>query len=244
MPSTRKERLAALVPPSAAWSQSKSWTAPHVLRDQSNKRLNRARSKLCPASFAWPQNFDLAKHQAELSADQLDKEKKQLQQRIASAQAKSVRDKDLAARGFPPPSAPSIDAPFRGREFTNTPLLSPVLSLPTVFNPTFPSGKGHLHPAPWPCKEEMDHEGNARIAKVRQYQRCLPPPRVPGNETVKWSEKMVIKQFALDDMNQAFAMWGGDWGKEEDDKWQEGKVDLMEVPVEMLGRELWEAIDE
>lgn len=57
----------------------------------------------------------------------------------------------------------------------------------------YPIGSVH---APWPTFSELRHEGDDR--NKSGYSRFPPLPRAPGNKTVNWRGRPLLKQFAFD----------------------------------------------
>ncbi|KAL1849202.1 hypothetical protein Plec18167_009588 [Paecilomyces lecythidis] len=52
--------------------------------------------------------------------------------------------------------------------------------------------------APWPCQDELQHEGNHRCKSG--FRRFYPLPRVPGNATVNWKQRAPVKQLPFDEV--------------------------------------------
>ena len=82
---------------------------------------------------------------------------------------------------------------FGGKQFHDN--RSSVLSLPSIWTPTYQPSKEHPQ-APWPSAEEMKEEGDER--NTSGFGRFPALPRVPGNETVVWKQKNVIEAFPFD----------------------------------------------
>ncbi|KAF2722343.1 hypothetical protein K431DRAFT_202316, partial [Polychaeton citri CBS 116435] len=75
-----------------------------------------------------------------------------------------------------------------------------VLSQLTIFTPFIFRAPPDMRPiAPWPETEELEYEGPGRIATDQLHRRFNPIPRVPGNETVNWQQRLQIDQFPFDD---------------------------------------------
>lgn len=54
--------------------------------------------------------------------------------------------------------------------------------------------------APWPCHDELKHEGYHRSRSG--YNRFPPLPRVPGNVTVNWKQRAPLTQFPFDEVGR------------------------------------------
>ncbi|GAD99778.1 hypothetical protein CPC735_049740 [Paecilomyces variotii No. 5] len=52
--------------------------------------------------------------------------------------------------------------------------------------------------APWPCQDELQHEGNHRCKSG--FRRFYPLPRVPGNATVNWKQRAPVKLLPFDEV--------------------------------------------
>jgi hypothetical protein len=82
---------------------------------------------------------------------------------------------------------------FGGKVFPD--FFSAVLSQQSIWRP----GEVEMptrEPAPWPDKDELDHEGSQRSQSG--YSRYPPLPRVPGNATVNWKQRAPVIPFDLD----------------------------------------------
>ncbi|KAH3064125.1 hypothetical protein KXW16_008014 [Aspergillus fumigatus] len=83
--------------------------------------------------------------------------------------------------------------PFCGKTFKDA--RSSVLAMETVW---LPSTSFHLERplAPWPCSNELTSDITVR--SMSGYSRFPLLPRVPGNETVHWRERVPIKPYPFD----------------------------------------------
>jgi hypothetical protein len=110
-----------------------------------------------------------------------------------------------------------IEKPFYGREFgtlehgpdkpplesnPNPPTRGYVLSERTIWCP-FPTVPWRL-PPPWPCRQEMDWEGDQRVAtESGRFGRFPPLPRFdPQNESVPWHLRARLKPYPFDEVWQ------------------------------------------
>ena len=96
-----------------------------------------------------------------------------------------------------PPLGPRVRVgpAFGGKRFNDG--RSAVLALPTVFSP-WNAPTPERPQALWPCKEEMQEEGDER--HTSGFGRFLGLPRVPGNETVTWKQKQVLRASVFDEV--------------------------------------------
>ncbi|KAF2161855.1 hypothetical protein M409DRAFT_27911 [Zasmidium cellare ATCC 36951] len=222
-------------------SQSKKWVAPGVKKQERIRRTNFARSKVCKDSVAWPRDYDVEEHRA-LYADDV---RKQMQKK-GERRVKELRDRErLGLPEFPDAVKPAMG----GKELGNN--RSAVLSQETVFTKEFEKDRRDRdffqHPervykdvADWPCREEAKYEGDDRISTERIHGRFLGLPRVPGNNTVNWMQRSVVKQYSFDDHYQKL--------NEHDVFWRYNNVDEIEVNdntgAELVGNELMGMLDE
>ncbi|KAF2478990.1 hypothetical protein BDY17DRAFT_327798 [Neohortaea acidophila] len=158
---------------------SRTWGTARSRQNGQRQALNSTRHKFCPKSPFWHANFNLDQHKEEWEAG-----------RTRHLALKTTQESRRSSSA-PPPTTPR---PFDGREFSTH--HSPVLSLETVFSPTWLQGKEDV--APWPSKLEMKYEGDDRISTDRLHRRFLGIPRVEGNETVNWQHRAAIPQYTSD----------------------------------------------
>lgn len=181
------------------YSQSRKWISPKIIKEDQNKRINNARRKVAPNSFAWELNLDLQEHKKAFAAWQ----QAQWDRKVKRHTDDKAERERLGLSPTPPPVKPS----FGGKIFkTND---SAVICQKTIFSTQYEEGREIRHAsgigwvkkeiAGWPSKLEMKYEGDDRIATDKLHGRFLGAPRAEGNETVNWQQRSIIPQYHLDD---------------------------------------------
>ncbi|MCJ1418186.1 hypothetical protein MMC32_004532 [Xylographa parallela] len=89
--------------------------------------------------------------------------------------------------------------PFNGQSFSDN--RSAVLAIPSIWSLWYKPPQGRPG-APWPTPDEFREEGDER--HTSGFGRFLPLPRVPGNETVVWKQKVFLEPYDLDQVNPVF----------------------------------------
>ncbi|KAJ9312658.1 hypothetical protein DTO271D3_7049 [Paecilomyces variotii] len=82
-----------------------------------------------------------------------------------------------------------------GKDFDD--YLTRVLSRESIWIPSI-AERPDRPQAPWPCQDELQHEGSHR--NKSGFSRFAPLPRVPGNATVNWKQRAQVKQFSFDEI--------------------------------------------
>ena len=199
------------------YTQTKTWTAPNHTARQLQERLNAARQRFCKKSIAWTHNLNRGQHRQDFKQDWYNHQAKQMDREFRREQAeRAVRE----AYGIPVTRAPKepsllIDKLLDAVEEQNHTFaygfdnnLSLVLSLPTAFSLGYhrsrfdPNWELGMRPKPepkYPGLAEMKYEGDERIATDMLHRRFLGAPRVPGNDTVNWTQAAIVPQYPLDD---------------------------------------------
>ncbi|MCJ1392487.1 hypothetical protein MMC18_005354 [Xylographa bjoerkii] len=83
--------------------------------------------------------------------------------------------------------------PFNGQSFSDN--RSAVLAVPSIWSVWYEPPQSRPG-APWPTLDEFREEGDER--HTSGFGRFLPLPRVPGNETVVWKQKVFLESYELD----------------------------------------------
>ena len=166
-----------------AYTNSKTWVSPQMAEHErwgivsSNlRRMRFDRSPFVPRQFSeWIQ------HRAQYTAIQTEQEKR----RLAHVEA-------TCASGFEAGQCAIIPA-LGGSIFNDG--RSAVLGQLTIWSVWAKSPEPRKL-APWPGKDELKEEGDER--HTSDFTRFLPIPRVPGNETVAWKQKALVRAYYLD----------------------------------------------
>ena len=166
-----------------AYTNSKTWISPQMAEQErwgivsSNlRRMRFDRSPFVPRQFS-----EWIRHRAQYTAIQTEQEKRRL------AHVAATRASGLEAGKY------AIIPAFGGSILSDG--RSTVLGQLTVWS-VWTESSGPRRPAPWPGKDELKEEGDER--HTSDFTRFLPIPRVPGNETVVWKQKALVRAYYLD----------------------------------------------
>ncbi|CAK4032476.1 Hypothetical predicted protein [Lecanosticta acicola] len=189
-------------------SSSRTWVAPHAVKQKTLTRLNGHREKFCRNSVAWELNFDIEKHRLEVN--------KAMQKEFHNRDAridKEIEQRKQYLKLEPYYRLPvTIKPAFGDKDFGDN--RSTVLARKTVFSHEYlvhRTNEDYLgreaigwtsiekEIADWPPRTESKYEGDERISTDRLHGRCLGCPRVGGNETVNWMQRSIIPSYSLDD---------------------------------------------
>lgn len=178
------------------YSHSLKWKSDGLKAREQYQVLNKARANFCPNSFVWTRDFPIAEHRAEMKELYAQKFKDS----TSTQSSYTTQDSDGSTQHNILRKAMSLQP--HSEKPSITPSHTAVLSLPSVFVPSY--GAGLEEAAEWPCKEELDYEGDARVRTEKIHARMLPAPRVKGNDTVAWSLRSFVEPFPLDDFRGDF----------------------------------------
>ena len=166
-----------------AYTNSKTWVSPQMAEQErwgivsSNlRRMRFDRSPFVPRQFSeWIQ------HRAQYTAIQTEQEKRRL------AHVEATRTSGFEAGQY------EIMPAFGGNVFNDG--RSAVLGQLTIWS-VWTEGPKLRQLAYWPGRDELKEEGDER--HTSDFTRFLPIPRVPGNETVAWKQKALVRAHYLD----------------------------------------------
>ncbi|MCJ1227291.1 hypothetical protein MMC12_003946 [Toensbergia leucococca] len=164
-------------------TSSKTWVAPEMAERERFQTVvqNLERMNLIPKSPFVPRNMtEWVDHRVAFQAIMTAEEKEKLGNRQAELEANNGKKIKILP-------------PFGGKHFKAG--QSSVLALPTIWSPWSQPTEDHPE-ALWPSKDEMKEEGDER--NTSGYGRFLALPRDPGNDTVVWKQKNIIKAFPID----------------------------------------------
>ncbi|KAI9760746.1 MAG: Diphthamide biosynthesis protein 3 [Chaenotheca gracillima] len=158
---------------------SVTWVAPHVLEKERFQGILKEMSRIAPTSEASQWEFQ---HWLKHRLVHLDSQKEYLEKRL--------RFQELSKSSKP------INPVMGGKVFEEG--RSAVLALETIWCkwPTDEKDKG----AAWPEREEWKWEGDDRARTG--VQRFPPIPRKPGNDTVVWHMRDVVRANELDEVRK------------------------------------------
>lgn len=165
-------------------TNSKTWVAPKMAEQERFEEVYENLNKMdfIHRSPFVPKNMnEWLAHRVAFAEDARVEEMRKLSDKQAASESGSNKEK---VRILPP---------FKGKQFRDN--RSSVLSMPSIWTPTYEPSEESPQ-APWPTFDEMREEGDER--NTSGFGRFPALPRVPGNETVAWKQKNVIKAFPLD----------------------------------------------
>ncbi|KAL8810567.1 MAG: hypothetical protein Q9223_007730 [Gallowayella weberi] len=177
---TRPSPLSTVYPLDQSYTISRTWVSPRIREKDEWKRINeglRAMNLNQPDHSPYtPKSFDeYLQHKHDFLSDR----------------KQEVQDKYLAgtAASYDRYLEPAIN----GNSFNDN--RATLLGMETIWCPWDEPTESHPQ-APWPAKEEMREEGDER--HTSQFGRFLALPRNPGNETVTYKQRSVVRQHHLD----------------------------------------------
>lgn len=200
------------------YSTSRTWVSPQVQENVRRRRLYNARRRICPHSPFWSENFDLDHHRRTWEAGRRRHyEARQTYQNSISL----ARQRDHSPDFHPAPIRPAFNnkvflssrsitalygnhyglALSKSTSASYQPLSTgPVLALPTIFSPQWPTHSRSTYIAPWPSRIEMKLEGPDRVASERIHGRFLATPRIPDpRPDLTWQDWKFLRSWAFDD---------------------------------------------
>lgn len=203
----------------ASHSFSKTWISPNISGNKQQERAKASRIRFCKKSEAWTKDMNREQHRVDFERECEDRKEKQAHREYNKQKGqRAIREQ----YGIPVTTSPrpgsllankiesAVSDPMQNLDlvpaFYNN--FSTVLCLPTAFSrgysinrldPNWAEG-GTPKPEPrFPGIAEKQYEGDGRIATDMLHRRFLGAPRVPGNDTVNWSQASIIPQYPLDD---------------------------------------------
>ena len=136
---------------------------------------------------AVPTDFDSWK---EHKAARIEDEMKEKLRIIAKKEAEYPKD-ELRRKELRATKAIPVRPSFITEKADLTDNRSTVLSMPSIWSYHYTPANDRPD-AQWPTLSECRHEGPGRRAGQHDYQRFLPIPRQPGNDTVCWTKRRSI----------------------------------------------------
>ncbi|KAI4241798.1 MAG: hypothetical protein L6R40_004344 [Gallowayella cf. fulva] len=165
-----------------SYSNSRTWVSPRLREKDEWKRIHEGLHALNlnqpDHSPYTPKSFD----------DYLQHKHDHLNDR-----KRDIEDKCLASASTPASTHHPLDPAIAGKSYNDA--RATVLALETIWCPWDAPTSSHPQP-PWPAKEEMREEGDER--HTSQFGRFLALPRNPGNETVTYKQRSVVRQHHFD----------------------------------------------
>lgn len=172
-------------------SQSKTWKSQDAKERDQFSRVHNLVHHFVPESPFPPQTYGAwVEHRAGMNEEK----KEDLLKNIELVQARKSVDARIPLR---PAFIPEGIMPLNDNRST-------VLSLPSIWSNNYMATADRPDP-PWPDRSEMQHEGDDRAAGdggKTNFQRYLPLPRRPGNETVNWKERFTMEPQSIIDVTQ------------------------------------------
>ncbi|KAL9126790.1 MAG: hypothetical protein Q9217_004217 [Psora testacea] len=213
-----------LLPAPITHTNSRTWSHPRMAEHERWIEVERdlKRMELIPRSPFVPHTFD---EWLSFRSGRVEDEREEQERKIANRRASTV----CIHSGIAPVK---IRRAMGGRRFADG--RSTVLCIPTMWSPWY--SPTDIRPqALWPCPEEMKEEGDER--NTSRFGRFLSLPRVPGNETVVWKQKKYLPPLPFDEV------WRRPDALTFEDVRRVTEGDVMEKMVELLGRNLMQALD-
>lgn len=179
--------------PTLKFTSSRSWKSPAIVARDRWTRILRSRDHICPNSPFLTRIFDLIDHRRCMrrAKEHLMRRKQASTQQDCICRTRHAATADCTKDTL---------APFHDHIFATN--HASVLSLPTIFTPSWRSEKDFE--APWPSIAEMQHEGDERIATDKEHRRFLPVPRFPCGLRIDLSFGQIdfLPQYDLDSVHR------------------------------------------